>query len=149
MLCHVMLYDVLCVFINIYIYTHIFGFYLLDVPFDTRQPISPSIPILGGYGMEFGLNENITQLARRNDKTQAFQLLLTLEQCGRCDGTNYTGRQGHCEMNINIQEASGMLMGYFLGYITDAAGGAAAPAAAPAAAAVSAPAALLCHCCFF
>lgn len=126
MLCHVMLYDVLCVFINIYI--HIIGFCLLDVPFDIRQPISPSIPILGGYGMEFGLNENITQLARRNDKTEAFQLLLTLEQCGGCDGTNYTGRQGHCEMNINIQEASGMLMGYFLGYITDAAGGAAAVA---------------------
>eukprot|EP00435_Cladocopium_sp_Y103_P043588 s666_g12.t1 len=38
---------------------------------------------IASYGMEFGLNENITQLARRNDKTEALQLLLTLERMRR------------------------------------------------------------------
>lgn len=32
-----------------------------------------------GYGMEFGLNETITQLAHRNEKTHVLKLLLALE----------------------------------------------------------------------
>lgn len=35
-----------------------------------------------GYGMEFGLNESITQLAHRNEKTHVLKLLLALEPKG-------------------------------------------------------------------
>ena len=60
-------------------YVHIPGFCLIDVPVHTCGNRPKPIPGLGGFGMEFGLHENITQLARRNDKSEAFQLLLTLE----------------------------------------------------------------------
>lgn len=48
--------------------------------FNDPKDASAFFHSIASYGMEFGLNENITQLARRNDKTQAFQLLLTLEK---------------------------------------------------------------------
>lgn len=48
--------------------------------FNDPKDASAFFHSIASFGMEFGLHENITQLARRNDKSEAFQLLLTLER---------------------------------------------------------------------